>query len=59
MFSKQNAHKVDHTTQFREVMLNRKARVLRIKRTLWYTGMVLATFIWAFVAYSFIFDDVK
>ena len=59
MFSKQNAPKVDQTTQFRKVMLNRKARVLRIKRTLWYTGMVLAAFIWAFVAYSFIFDDVK
>lgn len=59
MFSKQNAHKTDQTTEFREVMLSRKARVQNIKRLIWSAGIVLAAFIWAFVAYSFIFDDVK
>ncbi len=59
MFSKKNAHKADQTSQFRQQMLSRKARIRRTKHILWSAGIVLAAFIWVFVAYSFIFDDVK
>ncbi len=59
MFSKKNAHKVDETTQFRKQMLSRKARIHRTKQLIWSAGIALAVFVWVFVAYAFIFDDIK
>ncbi len=40
-------------------MLSRKARVRRTKQLIWNAGIALAVFVWVFVAYAFIFDDIK